>query len=337
VAAVVAGLDRAHGDVLVIVDLDRGYTPEDVARVIEPLLREDADLVVGSRSAGESLRTPRGGLARGAGAVARRLIGSSDPMSGLVALSHRLARTLELVPVGSMYTLEILARTDARRLDVSVGRGTPGPRRWFGLDDFRHIKRLADHRLGNLSRLIQFCMVGASGMVVDLSCYALFQWVFSWTRLATMSAPVVGGSLALAVSGALAIALALTWNFSFNRRLTFNYARDDALVRQYVGYALSNALGIALSFSLRLILPRHIAFFHRHKLAAAVVGIVAATGISFTMARWVVFRGHGASPPRPANRPEPIGTDSCSLPAEGGVAEPHRISRSLSAASRESF
>ncbi len=44
-----------------------------------------------------------------------------------------------------------------------------------------------------------------------------------------------------------------------------------------------------LSFSVRLYLPAHVAFFARHRLAAAVVGIVAATGISFSMSRWVVF------------------------------------------------
>ena len=31
-----------------------------------------------------------------------------------------------------------------------------------------------DDRFGNASRLIQFCAVGASGMIVDLTCYALF-------------------------------------------------------------------------------------------------------------------------------------------------------------------
>ena len=53
---------------------------------------------------------------------------------------------------------------------------------------------------------------------------------------------------------------------------------------------MSNALGIGLSFTLRLALPLRVAFFAKHKLAAAVVGIVAATGISFSMSRWLVFR-----------------------------------------------
>jgi dolichol-phosphate mannosyltransferase len=68
-------------------------------------------------------------------------------------------------------------------------------------------------------------------------------------------------------------------------------------LRQFATYVLGNALGIALSFSLRLILPSRIGFFQRHKLAAAVVGIVAATGISFSMSRWIVFNRH----PAPSN------------------------------------
>jgi len=119
----------------------------------------------------------------------------------------------------------------------------------------RHLKRLADHRFGNLSRLIQFCAVGASGMVVDLSSYALFQLLFRRTWMAGVTVPVFRQSLSLAAAGALAIALALAWNFALNRRLTFNDALRGSLVRQFMTYALGNALGIALSFSMRLILP----------------------------------------------------------------------------------
>ncbi len=48
-------------------------------------------------------------------------------------------------------------------------------------------------------------------------------------------------------------------------------------------------MAIALSFTIRLYLPTKVGFFARHRLAAAVVGIVAATGISFSMSRWIVF------------------------------------------------
>jgi dolichol-phosphate mannosyltransferase len=146
-------------------------------------------------------------------------------------------------------------------------------------------------------------------MVVDLTCYALFQLVLSRTALAHLKMPLLpsGQSLDLAVAGAAAIAVALVWNFSLNRRLTFSYARQGSIARQFVTYALSNALGIGLSLTLRLLLPSHVGFFHRHKLAAAVVGIVTATGISFSMSRWIVFARRPdlkPAPPHAAGQPQ---------------------------------
>ena len=39
-----------------------------------------------------------------------------------------------------------------------------------------------------------------------------------------------------------------TWNFSLNRRLTFSYARHLSIIRQFLTYAASNSIGIAVSF-----------------------------------------------------------------------------------------
>jgi dolichol-phosphate mannosyltransferase len=288
-SSAIAGLAAARGDVFVVLDPQRGYATEDVGRVITPILRGDAELAIGSRRGTETSNESPSGLGGWLVAATRRMIGTADPLSGLLAIAPALARESPLTPAGSLFALELLVKTEGRRTDVAVKSPAKGGLSAIGLGDIRQLKRVADYRFGNLSRLIQFCLVGASGMVVDLSCYAAFQWVCRRTWLAEATAPVVGGSAALAVAGALAIAVALTWNFSLNRRLTFSYARRGSFFRQYVTYALSNALGIALSFTLRLILPTRFGFFHRHTLAAAAVGIVAATGISFSMSRWIVF------------------------------------------------
>ncbi len=295
----VAGIREARGHLLVILDLERDYTPEDVGLVISPLIRGEADLAVATRWTRRGVRGVRGLVGLGAGALARPLLGTTDPWSGLIAVTRSLARDADeaFSPVGSRFALELLARTEGRRVDVAVPSGSPLRRERLELDDFRHFKRLADDRFGNYSRLIQFCVVGASGMVIDLSSYALFQLLFSRTWMAGVTVPVFRQSLSLAAAGALAIAVALVWNFALNRRLTFNDALRGSRVRQFMTYALGNALGITLSFSMRLILPRHFEFFSHHRLAAAVVGIVAATGISFSMSRWVVF---GRKPAKPA-------------------------------------
>jgi dolichol-phosphate mannosyltransferase len=291
--ATLRGLREARGDLLVVLDPEMGYAPEDLTRLIEPLENREAELVVATRWGAPSAGDSRTRLEAWFGALTRPFTGVTDPLSGLIAVSRETARAADgsFVPVGSRFSLELLMKTKGRRAEVAV-RTEPVSRRarahfW---DDLRHFKRLADDRFGNASRLLQFCVVGASGMVVDLTFYALFQFIFSRTWLVRATVPLIGGPLELAVAGALAIAVALTWNFSLNRRLTFNDARHGSIPRQFVAYALSNALGIALSFTVRLILPQRFDFFDRHKLAAALVGIIAATGISFSMSRWVVFK-----------------------------------------------
>ena len=176
-----------------------------------------------------------------------------------------------------------------RSVDVKVGVDDRFRIRQARFSDLRPLKHVLDSRFGNYSRLVQFCMVGASGMVVDLSFYAFLQWLLSFTSLAGSKSSFFGGTWHQVIAAGLAIAIALVWNFTLNRRLTFNDAKKESLPRQFLTYALSNALAIALSFSVRLYLPSRVDFFARHRLAAAVVGIVAATGVSFTMARWLVF------------------------------------------------
>jgi dolichol-phosphate mannosyltransferase len=300
-ASAYCGLCEASGEFLVILDLEKDYAPEDIAQVLEPLVRGEADVVVAARShepdgVPDPGPGPRRSLSRRLfSALARPLVGITDPSSGLVAVTRASyqARAMHPAPLGSRFVLELLVGAVGRRVEVPIlHRSRPSSRRVvLHRNDLRLIKRLADDRFGNFSRLVQFCVVGASGMVVDLSCYAFFQLVLSRTSLARLSTPLLahGQTLDLAVAGALAIAVALVWNFLLNRRLTFNDARRGSIVRQFVTYSLSNALAIALSFSVRLILPSRVAFFQRHKLAAAVVGIVGATGISFSMSRWVVF------------------------------------------------
>ena len=78
-------------------------------------------------------------------------------------------------------------------------------RRWPGMSFFAApimVKRLADDRFGNFSRLFQFCVVGASGMVIDLSCYALFQFWLSRTFLAGIKTQVFGSRQPLDLAAA---------------------------------------------------------------------------------------------------------------------------------------
>ncbi len=285
-----AGLRAATGEHVVVLDLGRNYSPRSLAQVLAPVRLGHCDIAVAvpERDGGPFWWTrPRAGL----GMISRLMVGTSDVFSGLFALKRSVwerAGSNGALVKGPV--LDSLLRRPARIMDVTVDVDDQFKARQAKFSDLRPIKHVLDSRFGNYSRLVQFCMVGASGMVVDLTFYALLQWLLSFTVLATLKSPVFfGDTWQLAVAAGLAIAIALVWNFTLNRRLTFNDARHGSLPRQFLTYALSNALAIALSFSLRLYLPSRVDFFARHRLAAAVVGIVTATAISFTMARWLVF------------------------------------------------
>ena len=298
-----AAMRVATGEIVVVLDPSRRYAPEALGQVVKALRHARADVAIGVPTRSRNWLYCKAGF----GMLGQVALGSRDIFSGLMAIRRGpwLAGDADHSTRGSRLALDLLAGPYKTRIDVPVttradDRILPGAIR---IDDLRQLKRVLDHRFGTFSRLVQFCMVGASGMVVDLSLYALLQLIFArfWPLPSGPSVP--GFSWPLATAGALSILIALVWNFALNRRLTFNDARRGSILRQFLTYALGNALGIAVSLTLRLYLPLHVGFFARHRLAAAVVGIVVATGISFSMSRWVVFirRPDNRAKPQPAH------------------------------------
>jgi dolichol-phosphate mannosyltransferase len=293
VGALRGGIQAASGELIVVLDPHRSYSPGALAEVVEGLRQSDADLAIAVPRRDQDRGWWRSLVRRGLGLLSQLALGTSDVFSGLMAVRSGSLRATpsQYGGRGSRLVLDLLAWPCASHVDVPVAT-LPTDRLRVGplqIDDLRQLKRVLDQRFGTFSRLVQFCMVGASGMIVDLTLYALFQVLFArvWPISAASPRSGIGGPLAAA--GALSIFIALVWNFTLNRRLTFNDARGGSILRQFLTYALGNALGIAVSLSLRLYLPLHFGFFARHKLYAAVVGIIVATAISFSMSRWVVF------------------------------------------------
>jgi glycosyltransferase involved in cell wall biosynthesis len=55
------GAESARGDILVFIDADGSHVPEDIPRLVDPILKDEADMVVGSRLLGGSSEL-RGGF-----------------------------------------------------------------------------------------------------------------------------------------------------------------------------------------------------------------------------------------------------------------------------------
>jgi dolichol-phosphate mannosyltransferase len=137
-----------------------------------------------------------------------------------------------------------------------------------------HLKRLYDYRYGKISQFIQFCFVGLTGLIVDLSCYTL----------------LMKFGLSLSVARALAIGLALTWNFFLNRRLTFDLYAHHPLVPQYLRFVLACSVGAVVNWSASVGLVREVVWFGSHRYLAAIAGVAAGTIFNFLISFKWVFR-----------------------------------------------
>ncbi len=108
-------------DVLVLLDADDQHNPHDIPKLVEPILRGEADIVIGSRFLAGS-KVP---LGRRIGLVAlSKLIGKSldgkitDPLSGFRALSRRTYESIELNEEGYGVEVEMLLLAREKGLRV---------------------------------------------------------------------------------------------------------------------------------------------------------------------------------------------------------------------------
>jgi dolichol-phosphate mannosyltransferase len=141
------------------------------------------------------------------------------------------------------------------------------------LNHLRRLRRRLDDRLGWAARPVQFALIGGSGAVVDLAALNL---LLLWLPL--------GGARALAIW------VAMTWNFLLNRRITFAYARRQSALRQYLLFCLSCLFGALLNWTASLALLEGFDVFRRSPSLAAACGIVLAAVFNYFLC-WIVAFG----------------------------------------------
>ncbi len=129
----------------------------------------------------------------------------------------------------------------------------------------------------DLIRFLNFGMVGASGMAVDLGVLSLLASVTTYP-----------------VARAAAIGVAMIWNFGCNRAITFRDATEGSLLQQFWRFIVSCSLGAVVNWSTSLLLVSKVAFFREHVLLSAVAGVAAGYLLNFQLCRRWVF-GAGQS------------------------------------------
>jgi dolichol-phosphate mannosyltransferase len=284
-SAVLRGFLEAKGSFFVCMDADLSHPPEILPRMIETLEKDQAEFVIGSRYVTGGATDAKWSWFRSLGSRVATLMAQPfcrvrDPLAGFFALRRAvLERAEALNPIGYKIGLELIVKCGCTRVvelpihfrDRRLGQSKLGVREQMNY--LRHLTRLADFKFGPWSQLGQFYVVGASGMGVDLLSYAL----------------LLRAGLALPLARALAIFVAIGWNFMLNRRVSFSAARSGRpVVDQYFRWLASTALGAVISWSVAVGLAFN-EFFMEHVFMSATLGIITGSLINFILARYWVF------------------------------------------------
>jgi dolichol-phosphate mannosyltransferase len=293
--AVIEGLKRARGEVLVCMDADLSHPPEELPRMMAKL-DEGADFVVGSRYAPGGTTSHDWGFLRWANSrvatlLARPLTSILDPMSGYFALRRStFAAGRDLNPIGYKIGLELIVKCGCERVveipihfeDRRYGESKLTMKQQ--LYYLQHLRRLYIFKYGVWSQLMQFLAVGALGTFVNLGVLTLL------LAASVPARPAVAG----------AILVSILFNFVLNRRFSFSFARRGPWLQQLGKFVAATSVGAVVNYALTMFLLRQFPSWRPQ--LAAVIGIVAATALNFTASRYLVFRaGHirvGPPPPR---------------------------------------
>ncbi|MBI4186606.1 MAG: glycosyltransferase [Chloroflexi bacterium] len=248
-SAVVDGLSRASGSIIGVMDADLQHPPE----VLPELLREvdsGADIAIASRyvkgGGCQGWGRVRKIVSRGAIFLAHLLLPSTkrvkDPVSGYFAFDRRVLDGAELRPTGFKILLEIIMVGRFHKIaevPYTFGTRSGGESKLSLRQQIEYLKHIYSlmRRSGELTRFAKFCLVGFSGVLVNMGLL----WLLT---------EVVG--LFYLLSAAFSIETSIITNFTLNDRFTFR-DRRSAGVKSFAGrllkFNLVSLAGLVLNMS----------------------------------------------------------------------------------------
>jgi dolichol-phosphate mannosyltransferase len=291
-AAVLRGWQVARGDVFAVMDADLQHPPETIPELWRAI-RRGADLAIASRNiegGGVSDWTlPRRIVSRCAQllglVVLPEVTGKvSDPMSGYFMVRRSALEGRELHPLGYKILVEVLARGTVEKISEVpyVFRETPHrPSKHSAAVSAQYLQHLIRIRIYLLktSTFLRFCIVGASGTLIDTAM------LFLLSDPRTLNWNLTGSKI-------IAAELALTNNFIWNDLWTFgkfssrqNTFRQRA--RRFLKFNLLCSVGIILNI---IILNIGFKVFHMNRYIANLSAIFIVTFWNYNTNRKLSWR-----------------------------------------------
>jgi len=285
--AVIRGIEEAQGKYVVVMDCDLSHPASAIPHMVEKLKTDEADFVVGSRYVeGGSFDEDWGFFrllnSKVATWLALPLCHVKDPMSGFFSFERgRLESTSELAPTGYKIGLEIMVKGEFSK---PAEQPIHFKDREFGESklDFKeqllylkHLRRLYTFKFPTASEFMQFGLVGGTGFIVDSLIYFALQLFFGLNHT---------------MARAISFWPAVTWNWFWNRTVTFTHREKSRKLTQWISFVSTSFFGFAINFGSYKMLTEHVPFFMENQFAAFIIGVILGMGFNFMMARVFVFK-----------------------------------------------
>ncbi len=216
--------------------------------------------------------------------LARPFTSVSDPMSGFFAFPRRvLEGAAPLNPIGYKIGLEVLVKGRCRNvveIPIFFDQRHRGKSKLTLREQWRyllHLRRLAMFKYDHLSHFAHFSLVGFLGTGVNLAAL---------TALDLAGVP-------LRLSVALAIFIAMVFNYFLNRWITFGEDRHGPVWRQLPAFIAACSLGAVVNYAVTLSVIAAWPLARRFPQIAAVFGILAGLTFNYLASRFWVFRLRG--------------------------------------------
>lgn len=277
--AVLAGAEMARGAVVVVIDADLSHPPEKVPELVEPILCDEADMVVGSRyvRGGSTPGWPmiRRLMSRTASWLAWPIVDIRDPMSGFFAVRRADMLRIGMGADGFKIGLELLAGgTETMRVaevPIEFRDRTHGESKLGAGVVMSYLKRLRALAGGSVSprTAFLFAIVGTLGMVLDVLAFMAF---------------VVAG-MGMVPAHILSFGVATVFNYVFNARWSF----ADSPAEGWSRYARFLVVAL-LALMLRGALLGTLMEVHGWPpLTSIIVAVIAAAGVNYLGSAFFVF------------------------------------------------
>ena len=294
-SAILQGIEKAVGDIIIVMDSDFSHPPYLVPKMVETLQQTKCDVVVASRyikgGATREWSLKRKLISKVATRIAKTGLGvkTKDPMSGFFAFRRQILERIKFDAIGYKMLLEMLVKV--RGLTIKEIPYTFIDRR-YGLSKLgvstildycravwklyrygksqRNEERRASVRF--ISKAGRFFTVGTSGLAINILISMAFAGEFA--NFWYLHANIVG------------IIISMTTNFFLNKVWTFEDKNFEIkrTVPQYLKFVIFSSLGAGVQLGMVYYLVEGHSFWYPVALIAAV--LIAAMSNFVLNKRW---------------------------------------------------